>query len=346
MRIGIHGRYFACEATYAAARLAQWAQSQRHEVTLLSTTDRHMTLSAVWDELVVPKFSQRFTDWMAGCDAVVWTHTPAEQQIKWAKKHGAMTIGLALWHELRPKDADVYRLFDRVLCPSRVCAQLLAKAWRLKNVVAVPWDSGFPLTSKTRSSHATGLRVFVPMLDRSPCHMEMTAITSLERLLQQFSELTITIAYMTSQLTSRVVRSISQLVARYKPRVRLVRGPSVAMRPMLFHNHDVTLWLSHAEDIGVVGLQSLSVGTPLIGFQISPITEFLQDGYNGRIVLCDCGLSELGAPIADPQYIEVERAVASLCAHPKLLTNMEQRALQGMHERRVQFGVTLCRLFG
>ena len=55
---------------------------------------------------------------------------------------------------------------------------------------------------------------------------------------------------------------------------------------MLYGDHDLVLWPAEIEGFGLVGIESLYMGTPVIAYDIPPISGIITDGVNGMLVPC------------------------------------------------------------
>jgi phosphatidylinositol alpha-1,6-mannosyltransferase len=89
--------------------------------------------------------------------------------------------------------------------------------------------------------------------------------------------------------------------------------------PLLYSSADVTLFTSNYEGFGLVFLESLASGTPVIGTPVGGIPDVVEDGSSGYI--CE----------ADPDTIA--RRIEELAAHPETLAAMSRAARDEVNGR-------------
>jgi hypothetical protein len=341
VRLGIVTRYIAGDSLYAALRLADWAKAAGHEVSLFTPTRPIRALAPAWDVHVRATQRVAFCSWARTRDVLLWTYRPEIERVRWCAREKVATAALLLWHETHPNDKAVYSEVSRVICPTQAMAQTLGNAWNF-NIHEVPWDAGLPLTMKP-AAHVPGKAVFVPLFDDTPFRMARTFTHMLRQLLRETSA-SLTVAYNSATVDASLLRQLDHWRARFKDRVRLCRRVPLNERPLLFAAHDLTLWPTHFENLGVLGLTSLNMGTPVVAFGIKPHTEFLNSN-NALIIPCDHECSALRAPRALPDYDKMTAGVSELLSRPLTLGRLQQQSLRGLQNRRYTFEKRLQEIF-
>lgn len=341
MRLGIVARYHRCESTMAALRIADWARSRGGDVTLYARDPGSSTVSH-WDKHVRGTSKMRFTDWSKHRDVILWTQTPPVEQIDWCKKHKIRTVILCLLHELKPEDRQAYMAADCVLAPTNETSKILKRHWGLQARL-LPWDPGLPFTRKDPRVRLASQWVFLPLFDREPYKTEMTILVVMERMLARHPRIVLTVGYNSSTLETFARRQLDQLKDHYGDRVQLAKRVSVDHRALLFRDHDLTIWPTHYEDTGMIGLSSLQMGTPVISFQFPPLTEFLTR-FNSIQVPCQLMQDGFGMTIAEPDYELFETRLNHAITDPNALFMIQQTVWKGMTARRQAFTETLSQV--
>lgn len=334
-KLGIRTPYSHCEATYAAMRIADWAEQRGIDVSILTVTDNPPLLSDEWDSRVTLQHSVKFAEWVDEQDSIVWLFPPAEEQLRWVKKMGKHTIGVVFWHLMRPGHAQLYKHFDTLVTPAHAASDLFRVRWGRDDIVVAPWEPGLPTTIKDPNRPEHMLRVLLPVLDHMPDRTTTEALGLAARLVES-GEAMITVAYTPSQLRPAGVKYLQQLVKRHPDNCRLVASPSIANRPFLFHQHELTVWPTHSEDIGMLGMTSLAMGTPVAAFDVPPLDEFLMR-ENSLLLPCDITYSETGAPSAVPDYQLFGDKVLDLIGDCEHLRQLEKNASLNLNTRRAAF---------
>lgn len=322
-------------------RIADWANRSGMDVSLFSVTPGNQALSPRWDRLVKASRKYNFTCWAQQQDFVLWTHTPIFEQVSWAHRYGRATAIFCLWHELTAEARRAYREVGAIITPSYEAARFLAARWGIHNIYAAPYDPGVPLTQKP-AIPAIGRWLLLPLFDRAPHTMEGTALELVGRLLARYDDVYMTIAYNSSTLMPFAKRRLAQFNKAFPGRVVLMAGCTLAERPVLFAQHDLTLWPTHAENTGHLGLTSLAMGTPVVAFHFPPVTEFLCDG-NALTAPCRTAPNELGVPIPVPNYSAFEVCSQGLLDTPGLLAQLQKTATVGLPARQKVFHEVLAR---
>ena len=344
MRIGFCTRYCHHEAAYAAVRLMQCTQQMGHDVTVRAITPRPVSLDSMVDRMVKSTQKQLFTEWAGGLDCVVWTHAPHYDQVNWAKRRGIRTVLFSLWTEVAPEDRRTYQIADSIITPCREGSRFLKTRWDLTQTWAMPWDPGLPFTLKSPDRDPSTCHVLLPLYDGNARRTEATAIEVAGRMLLRYEQTQLTVAYNSSSFAPFAKRRIDQFCKYFPGRVHLRPGVPVHERPVLFRQHDLTLWPTHVESCGMVGLTSVMMGTPVIAFAFSPVTEFLNE-QNSVLAPTETVCNDMGVPSARPVYAELERVLHQTLESPEVLRNLQGTVLHGLPQRRTAFRDVLQRVF-
>ena len=341
MRLGICTPYCRCEATYAALRLADWAQQHGHTITLYASASRTPKLSRRWDTTVRATDALLFTTWAKSCDTILWTYAPPAAQIQWAGDNGIRTVVLVFWHLLRAEDRKTLLCAHQILAPSMAAAQFLTERWRIRTAAA-PWDTGAPITKKDARLKSTERWLLLPLFDREARQVEGTALDIAGRALQRYPDVKLTVAFNSSTLLPFVKRRLKQLAKYFPGRVSLLTGIPHEHRPILFQQHDLLLWPTHAENTGMTGLCAVAMGTPVLAYDAAPAREFVSQ-RNGVLVPCREEQNELGVPRPIPDYPGFEHSLRKILDNPTVLGELQQSTSLGLRHRKQVFTEVISR---
>ena len=343
--IGICTRYSRHEATYAAIRLANWASLRGLDVSLFTMTERPGAISPRWDhQVIVNDRDMQFSEWVAGCDKIIWTTIPHVEQINWVKQQRKLAYLLVLWHELTVEDRPAMVAANKCLCPCMAAAELL-RNWGLRNTLAFPWDTGEPVFTKPAHHAIEYPRILLPLYDGNARRTEMTAIELVGRALYRNPDVRFTVAYNSSTLVSSGSRRLQQLKRAFKERLTLQKAIAPRDHPLLYQRHDLTLWPTHYESTCMIGLTSVTMGTPVMAFGFRPTMEVLHD--KNAIVVRSRGeqTNDMGCPRVMPDYEMMDDLLNQAIADPGYLQALHRTVLHGVLNRRSLFDQQLSQVF-
>ncbi len=341
MTVGIYTRYGHHEACYAALRLAELVEQLGQEVTVFADDPkhRHVQVCPIRDkEAVWASPRKKFTDWARGCSSVIWTHVPPLEQVSWVTKADKRAILLPAWYELRSQHRRAFRAATTVLSPARAVTSLLQRRWGLRNCSTAPWDPGLPLSIKHSLAASTGLKLFVPCHLRPDWAVGNTGEAFWELLLKLVAareDLQLSVSYVPSSPMASAIRKLEAGRLKTK-RITLYKQPSRREQPLLYANHDLTIWPAIGENTGHVGLVSLAMGTPVVAFSNSLICEFLND-KNAVLVPALLSQTPLGATSPIPEYEAFAEALEYVLARRERVLALQPHVSFNMTHRRSAF---------
>lgn len=350
MNIGIATPYSKHEATYAACHLAEQLEQRSHAVRLFSTSPEPYRVSPLWDRRVTHWKAQAFSAWIGGVDTLCLNYLPRHEQmaglVALRAQNRSNTPWLAVlvdWHDLTPEAHIPLRYADRVVVGHGMLAEILARRWNIFSAV-LPFDPGLPFASKPDGYKPDAPKILFPIYDGAGRKCDGTAFSILEGVLSDFPDASLTVMYTSSTIASFARRRLSSLKQRYRHRVTL--GPRVlpSARPAVFAAHDITFCPYLADGRCIVGLYSVYSGTPLVCFAVPPYQEVFTPENSvqvpTRLLWNDCG-----APIADPDYPALDRALRALLSDRERLAGLQQSVLQPLSQRRILFHRRLTSAF-
>lgn len=334
MQVGIYTRYFRHEATYAAIRIAEQLQCDGHDVSLFSNDVVMTPTCPQWDAKVVRTGPRGFTAWARDQDVLIWTHAPNPAQVGWAKHNNKHVVLVAVGYELRSVDRKTYRAADVVVCPSRSLADLLRSRWSLKTCMPVTWDCGWPVTTKTAIS-VNKLRVLLPT-EFCSAPFEMQTLGILAAAVEANEALEVTVTYTPSRWQPIETRILREFLKMSPQRVTLLKSTPLAALPLLYQRHDLTLWPTVCDNFGLGGIFSLTMGTPVVAFDATPMNELVA-GNNGVLLSCDQTATSLGLPVPRPNFRNLLSTFIDLSYDRDAITSMLSYTDAVVTRRRREF---------
>lgn len=339
--LGICTRYKHHEATQLAVCIADWCQARDQPYSLWSPTASPPQLDPQCDAKVQATRGLTFTKWASTCRTILWTHVPPKETLRWCHKQDLTTVIWPLWHELQASDRESLRMATRVLTASNAQAKSLQNLCDVKHVRPLLLDLGLPLTCKDERLRHNSVWLLVPLFDHEPNKTELTTLDVAGRLLAAHADVHVTFMYDSSTLGSPAKRRLNTFRRYFPQRVLLRKGVSLRDRPLVFCEHDLTLWAAHYDSLGIVPLTSISMGTPVVAFNFPPVTEYLTR-HNSITVACDGNYTANGSPeVVQPDYVAYEQAVQYALGNRQYLGMLQRSVLQGLAQRRNVFNEVL-----
>jgi len=313
-------------------------------VSLYPATEAPVRLSKRWDSNIDANRNRLFTDWATDNDIIIWTHCPIAEQIAWAKKQGIRTGIFCLWHEIGPADYRAYQTADFVVAPNAATGAFVSHIMKTNNIRTLPWDTGQPFTIKDPRITSKQTWVLMPMTDYEPYYMEATALEVAGRALHRFPSMHLTVPFNASKMAPFALHRLRQFRRYFGSRIQLLPGVPLKDRHIMFGTHDLTYWPVSRANTGMVGLTSVTMGTPVLAFDIPPCNEFLSDECNATLTPSVIGMGDMGRPRLEPDYAAMETALHSLLESPEILRKQQQNTIIGLSERRSIFEEVLTRM--
>lgn len=340
--LGVCTRYCFHEATQVAVRLADWQADKGREATIKSVSRSSPDVSR-WDEDVDRNAKRLFTDWARECSTIFWTHVPRAEQITWCSRKGIKTAVYPFANEISDHHKPVLRQADVVLCANAPFYEYVTKRLGVKDAVYLPYDNGLPFTRKHPKLKPNNVWVLLPIYDRESAKMERTALDLLGRLLAAREDVIASVMYNSSTIGSWGKKRCRVFQKDFGERIRILKGLSLEQRPLIFRDHDLTMWPVHFDGMGITPLMSLTMGTPVVTFNLPVYTELLNK-KNSVPVPCPGSYNQVGVPRLEPDYNIYERCLQNAAIDRKLLASLQQSSLNGLEARRSIFNEVMDRV--
>lgn len=344
MRVGIVLQYRRHDVVYAAMRLADFFRRTGREVSVFSVGRRRRVprLNTDWDRLVVPEAAVPYKTWLAGVDAVVFAAPTAPGTVAAANAAGCKTVSLAAWDWLPHQPGEGFRISDAVVAPFRSAGDLVRDQFGLDNVIHVPWDCGLPLTRKANEDLAGDrARVLFPVhcsqAERT-WPEAVTAIASRVASLCPWVDVTVSVTPKTLRASSlTAVRRVAANPTRGGTLTVLDDPTGWSHTPLVYGRHDLTVWAAELEGFGMTGLESLCMGTPVVAYDVAPMSELVKDGENGRLVKCDLRWTEVRVPLVKPDWEALRDTLVNLLNNRTGIADLRRNTRLDLMARREKF---------
>lgn len=338
-RLGVYTRYHQHEVTHAAIHLADLATNSGIAVTMRARDVCLREVTPHWDARVIQGDPRDFWEWANGCNRVLWTKPPPRIHITMAREAGIQSWILVVWEELTPDDIPTLLDADRVISPYACVSNALltqsTASTTLMSRIDMPWDVLVPHSPyfSRGQDHRT---VAFPLFDSQPQRNDGTVFYLIHDMLEACPDVVakIGVGRGWSQAARRALRALQK---QHGERITTVIRPRYLQRVAFFATADLTVWPSKYESLATIGLFSLSVGTPLLAWDIEPQAEYINHRHNGILVACELTENWLGVRQAEPNYTLFRDELITLLHDEPLLTTIQQSALFGLAERRERF---------
>lgn len=328
--IGICTRYRKCDSTIAALAIAKHFDRIGRRYKLLPDDWRVPIVDKGFDNKVL---RQSYSNWLKGLKHIIWTMPADNQFIELAHEQGIKSTLYTSWDQLEPFDEAVLDSFSQVLMPSIVQAMQLRTKFKLKSIGVLPYYCDMPITKK--KGNLDNIKIFISLYGNQVKRVELQALTMLAQILNDNSKTTLTIA-TSKGLAPYTIKDLKALSKKFTSRLRII--------DCLWHehviemgNHDLTIWPCKFDGMGLVGISSLYMGTPVIAWDINPVNEYLSPGRNSLLVSCNVEYDWIGMPRAVTDYNEFSRILRWLLDRPDALIELRKHTAERIEEMRTDF---------
>ena len=305
--LGICAPYRRSETTLAATRLADLGRELGMDVRYLSVGPSQKMVDYIWDQRFRRAETQNVYKWMHGCTHIVWFHhDEALYEKSQLVSPGARHWFVPSWHR---HSLDVLGSLDNysVVCPSRRAKSEIAE-YMSDSLRAITtwclWDSGLEAVRREGLCKDGEVAIYVPMSSRVIDECGHFVLLAVSDVLDLFPESRFTLEFGKSW-SRRTRKHIKGLLEKHYPRLECRRSASLLDQCRSMHSHDWTWIPDTRADIGITAQRSLSCGTPVIVYDISPYQEFISNESTGLLIQCELFSNSVGAPVAGPSLVPI-----------------------------------------
>ena len=284
MSVGIIAPYTWDEPTRLAIAAAEHFIDRGLQVSWLATQWQSAGIHNYWDRRVRPLHRASPAGWLEGRTHVIWF----EDHPRWLsslKRSKVRNIRVVLPHRMVEENWECLPYYHKAVLP---CDMGREEVDRIGvDYVTSPWDVPVRFVKRGQdwSRPAEASTLLIPLSGRAAAHYGPSLFYALQLLLQQLVGLTVTVVY-TRQWKRGPLDALRELQEHCPKRVTVIRKPDYHAQLHAYLAHDWTLWLPSRDSSAIVPLESLAHGSPVISFDVPPVTQFVQDGVHGAILPC------------------------------------------------------------
>jgi len=333
-RLGIVTQYNGSDATQAAILLADHAQLSGVPVSCFAVGTPNRFVDSRWDSRIIVESKQHFTDWAQRHTRILWTHVPNPGEVLFAQELGVQTAILLEGSHLDPDDGESLREVDKLLSINRFVGRLVQDYWNIPKKSFVYMPLAFPTVPASRS--ISSRRIFWATHTSQAEYTPIIIFDLLRELLEQDESIELVVSY-SACFDNKAYRKFRSLRALGESRVRVFRRPERTFQRRLMSEATLTLSPALSDSFGIVGLSSLSVGTPVLSWNAKPQNEYLSNGVNSVLVSASMERRGLAAIFVRREMQDLIKVVSDVLKNETQLCKMRKCAIDTSREREKQF---------
>ena len=120
-------------------------------------------------------------------------------------------------------------------------------------------------------------------------------------------------------------------------RVQITRQLGCMARSNLIQQHDWVFCASRQPNSCIAPMEVLSLGVPVIAFDVPPHNELVAHGHNGALLPVGYSVSWLGACYCNPEAYPLLESLSSVLADDCLLERVQSRSWSDLLNHRQAF---------
>ena len=331
--IGICTRYRKADCTLAAFSIARHLDAQGRPFAFNCFDRRACCVDPAYDNRV---HRQSFSKWSAHLEQAIWTSPVDTYFVEAARKRKLHTTLYTSWDQLGMYDNNAISAYTHVLVPSLLQAIQLRDKFNTKNVAVLPYDSGLPITYKQSNVSPGEIHLFISLYGAQLRRVPLSAIIMLSEIVRDMPNVHVTIA-CSKGLALYTKQELATFEHMYGKRWNVLHDCPWYKQAVLMGDHDLVVWPTQMDGLGIVGSTALSVGTPVIAWDAPPMNEFLSAGRNAILVSCEVTYNWLGMPVVKPNYVEFDRTLRWLLHEPSALNTLRKYTAERLTTRRQDY---------
>ena len=272
-KLGICTPYRRCEATLSALRLADLGRELAMSTKVLAHGNTQNKVDYYWDSRVVHSKGDAVYRWAKGCSHFVWFDgDEATFEKAFLVSPAARHWYVPMPHKVRETNRVSAHQESKVICPSKQSFDNLPDLFNNPTSWCL-WDSGLDAVSAPKSE-SNEISIYVPVSSHVIDELGMLSLRAVADLLRLFGNATFTIEC--SKSWAKAGRSMLKRIRNdFGDRFSVSYGLSPVNHARNMHRHDWTWIPSTRVDTGIIAQRSLSCGTPVIVYNVSPHSEFV-----------------------------------------------------------------------
>lgn len=332
--IGIYTRYRHSDATHAALAVARQLDDMGRTSTLMRYDWRVTSVDPAYDNRVKVLTVRRNDKHI---HHGVWTSPSTDQYfLDLHDQHRVKNTLFISWEQLEPYDERILDDYNHVLVPTVNQAVKLRARFGLKNLAVLPFYCGYPITRRREFVEPGKIHLFMSLYGSQLKRVDLSALLMTAEVVRDNPNVFMTVACSTG-LAPYTVRELNNISRTLENRWRVIYKAPWHEHALLMGQADLTIWPARWDGLGLIGLTSLHMGTPVISWDVTPMNEHLSAGRNAILVKSDFEYDWLGVPTVIPNYDEFARNLRWLIRTPEMLTELRARTHEQLDEWDTEF---------
>jgi glycosyltransferase involved in cell wall biosynthesis len=330
--VGICTRYNRWDTTHAALAIARHLDDVGRSSALLCYGPRTL-VDPAYDNKV---HTEKFGVWVKKLHHLVWTGTVDTYFLQIPFKQRIKNTLYVTWDQIVPFDELGLGAYNHVLVPTAIQALQLRDRFKLKNISILPYSCGYPITRRVDFVEPDCINLFLSLYGAQLERIDPVVIPLIAKVIEGNPAVKIHIMY-SKGIASPTLRTMKHLTKKFAGRWKITRADHWADHATAMLNADLTLWPAKWDGLGLIGLTSLHMGTPVFAWDLPPFNEHLSGGFNALLVNCEIEYNWLGVPKARPNYQEFERVLSWILDSKAALKELKCNTHKRLEEWDTEF---------
>ena len=341
MRVGIVLNYTRHDATYAALKTAEVIRDLGYGVLFFDKTTKtnRANLHAYWDGFVQASSDIDFASWLDECQVVLFFSYPTAKEIKLVKKNNIPCASSITWDSIDSETVVAVKPCDLLVCPSKVQQEYFTTYWNLSNIKHVYYDSNWPITNNERVN-SSKLKIIAACPGYQIKRVDYNKLfDALNEAMEACPSIDLDFLY-SAKVASQVKVNLKKHEKTFSGgnTLSLIDDPTGwSEGPLAYSLCDAVFWPAQLESFGYVGLEAMTVGTPVITYNHCPMNEFISDRVNGVLMPCDTKQTELGVTYVEHSHRKIVETFKLINNDPGIIHSMKNTSHELVAKHKEDF---------
>lgn len=308
--ITLHTWWKKSGVAYMSVCLANLARKLGYNSNILSKDVHNVKVHDKWDKLVIPDTDSRAQNILMSSKAVIWPELIWLDKVILAKASKSSTYLIPMWESIHRKDISNFGYYSSIVCPS-IATRECFKRQGITNTTYIPYDPCVE-KGKHKEFNERDIRFLLPIAGGEPRRNVGFIMRIMGRIMQDYYNVKLTVTYLSARWPPSAGEDLLRLRIAFRDRLTVIHNQSYEDHLNTYRSHDLTLWPTDQEGLGIIGLESISCGTPVIAWDIPPINEYLTNGVNSILLPCTVRHNWFGVVTACPDEKRFEDKLRGL----------------------------------
>lgn len=339
-RIGICLHLNRLDSTIVACQVAKLAKGLGNDVEIFALSGSNLDIIDSLKKNVVPfKLNKKdFKNWISGLTHLVSASPLPNSFMEEINQAGVKSHLILDYADLAESHLDTIKEFDNIVCPDDYSLKLFKEQTAILNVLKIAPDLDIPLSVERRNYPRNVLQIVWPVHNQQILRQNLDFSLTVAELLKKYKNIKFLILYTTSlgRETNKVLTSLAE-ESMQRLEIKCVKDFHAAKINVIIGRQDLVVWPALFDGMGLVGLEALSMGVPVVAYKLPPASELVANMVNGVLVSADFAFNWFGVPIVSSNYADFNKAIEELIKNQHLLQSMKEKAHLNLAERRQLF---------